>query len=162
MRIIAALGQRGHVIGGADLVPWTNPDVHAQILDELKDQILIMGRRAWQLFGHDLPYARAIVLSRRLSHSNRGPKGPLFVPNLGLALRKAADFDADREVLVVGGASVFRQALPLAQSMTLAWVKAPLEGDLRFPDFDERDWWVEDTWEHPSYEFLKYQRRSVA
>ncbi len=166
MRIVATLGHPDHTIGGAGIVPWTIPDVQSQIFEEIEDQIAVIGRRSWELFGDDLPCHRAVVLSRESSNSAVaaaiGPDDTLRVPNLALALNAARDIDPDREVLVVGGASVFRQALPLAQGMILAVIKSPLPGDLYFPDFSDKEWWIEDTWEHPSFEFLRYRRRNVA
>ena len=168
MRILATLGSPDHTIGGAGIVPWTIPDLRHQIFEEVEDKIVVIGRRSWDLLGAELPCHRAVILTRDSPASNPKveasiePGDALRVPNLALALSTARDLDPEREVLVVGGASVFRQALPLAQGMVLAVIKSPVPGDLHFPDFSDKEWWIEDTWEHPSFELLRYGRRVVA
>jgi dihydrofolate reductase len=59
------------------------------------------------------------------------------VPSLDAAWQAAGDAE---EVCVIGGTSLFREALPLADVIHLTQVEAEVEGDTYFPDFDRGDW----------------------
>jgi len=50
--------------------------------------------------------------------------------------------------MVIGGADVFRETLPLAQRIYLTRVRARLEGDVRFPELSPEQWRVMERVEH--------------
>jgi len=102
---------------------------------------LLMGRCTYESIGRPLPRRHNIVVTRK---SHYTAPGCTVVHSLEAGLRAAGDVE---EVIVIGGASIFRQMLPRAQRLYLTEVHATFAGDTRFPEFDLESWvevWRED------------------
>ena len=61
-----------------------------------------------------------------------------------------------------GGASIYAQTIPLADTMYLSYIKGQYSGDAYFPEFSEQEWAVEKREDHPRFEFVVYRRKGVA
>lgn len=96
---------------------------------------VVMGRRTFESLPKGaLPDRRNIVLTRTLSAI---PGAEVF-PSMETALASCGE---DEEIFVIGGASVYAEALPLAERLFLTHVEAvPAEADVFFPEFDATDW----------------------
>ena len=92
-----------------------------------------MGRTSWEIFGDDLTSANNIVLTR----NPRKVQNAITVPSFDKALERAEATGATR-VFVAGGASVYEQALPVADALYLSYVKGDFDGDTFFPDLRHR------------------------
>ena len=144
------------VIGRGDGMPWEVPEEYAHFLQLVDGQTIIIGRRSYEIFGPTLTKAHTVVVSR----SARELPGAVVVASVEEALRTAASFG--RTVFSAGGASVYAQTLPLADTMYLSYIKGHFDGDAYFPEFDEREWAVERREDHPRFEFVIYRRRGAA
>ena len=143
--IIAALAENG-VIGRAGGLPWHLPDDLKRFKTLTMGRPLLMGRRTFESIGRPLPGRRNLVLTRG---SKELPAGAEGVATLALAMEKCA---ADSELCVIGGAEVYRQALPLAVRLELTLVRATIDGDVIFPDIHMKDWRELSRMEHPADE----------
>jgi dihydrofolate reductase len=110
---------------------------------------LIMGRRTYESIGRPLPDRTNIVLTRDPAFH---PEGVVVARTPEEALTVAGDAP---EVIVFGGAEVFRQFLPMTDRIYLTEVDADVGGDTFF-DFDAADWRVLDSEEHPADERHAY------
>ncbi len=103
-----------------------------------------------------LPNRRNIVLSRR-GKATDFPGADLF-PSLEAALtdcrqREKAGDEQAHEVFIIGGASVYRQALPLADRLSLTCIQdTPQQADTFFPEFSDEDWTEVSREDHPTDE----------
>ena len=149
--IIAAL-DRNYAIGDKDKMPWWIPEEYQQFLNFIKDQSVIMGRKTWEVFSKDLPSRRNFVISR----TERNYERAVVVNSLNDALQQAQQFPED--VFIAGGASVYAQAMLVADKMYLSWIKGDFSGDAWFPEFDKQDWQVERRIDHKAFEFVVYSR----
>jgi dihydrofolate reductase len=140
--IIAALAENG-VIGRAGGLPWHLPDDLRRFKALTMGRPLLMGRRTFESIGRPLPGRRNLVLTRG---SKELPAGAEGVASLALAMEKCA---ADSELCVIGGADVYRQALPLAERLELTLVRATIDGDVIFPEIHKKDWRELSRIEHP-------------
>ena len=115
---------------------------------------IIMGRRTFESLPKGaLPNRRNIVLTR----SQQQFPGAETFPTLAAAL---AACQTDEEVYIIGGASVYRQALPLADRLCLTEIDdTPQEADAFFPDYS--DWVVEREETHEPDERHAYRYRFV-
>ncbi|MCS0497550.1 dihydrofolate reductase [Ancylobacter mangrovi] len=140
LAIVAAIAANG-VIGRGDQLPW-------HISGDLKrfraitwGKPILMGRRTFDAIGRPLPGRTTIVITRDTGFVT--PDGVMVAPTLGAALEKA-EREAERigadEIVVVGGAQIYAQALPLANRLRLTEVHGTPEGDIHFPDFDRAQW----------------------
>lgn len=91
---------------------------------------ILMGRKTFQSLGRPLPGRRNVVLTRDAAFA---PADVVVVHDWEQALAATADAP---ELMVVGGAEIYRLALPRAERIHLTEVEAAPEGDTLFPEFD--------------------------
>jgi dihydrofolate reductase len=156
--IIAAVARNG-VIGREGRLPWRLPDDLKRFKQLTQDHAVIMGRVTYESIGLPLPRRQNIVVSR--SHTV-APAGCLGANSLATAL---ALVDRRDECFVIGGAQLYKEAIPLAHRMYLTQIAADTEGDVRFPAYDERPWRVIAREPHPAdakheyaFEFVTLER----
>ncbi len=125
---------RNRVIGRDNHLPWRLPADLAYFKQVTMGHPVIMGRRTWESIGRPLPGRQNIVVSRNPDYS---APGATVVGSLDDAWRAAGDVD---EACVIGGTSLFAEALPLADRIHLTEVDAEVEGDTYFPPFDRSQW----------------------
>lgn len=133
LTVIVAMA-RNHVIGLNNEMPWHLPDDLRFFKERTLGKTVVMGRRTWDsLRTRPLPNRRNIVLSR-----NPGLRleGALVVASLP----QAAMLADSAEVMLIGGAELYAQALPLAERLYLTEVDAAPAGDAYFPAIDPADW----------------------
>ncbi len=164
LALIAACGTNG-LIGKGQRLPWRLPADLQHFKRRTYGKPMIMGRRTFESLGRVLPGRTHIVLSRQAAYPL--PAGCLLAADWPAALHAAAGCGA-AEALVIGGAQVYAQALPLADRLYLTRVEATLEGDTFFPAWDVSRW--EQVWSqaHPAdarhpyaYTFVTYHRRAL-
>lgn len=132
--MVAAVADNG-VIGADGDIPWRIPDDFAHFKRTTLGHVLVMGRATFESIGRPLPGRTTIVLTRDASWS---ADGVLVAPSLTAALDLADDLPGD--VMVVGGALVYDEAMHVADEQVLTAVHVTPEGDTFYPDFDPADW----------------------
>jgi dihydrofolate reductase len=133
LTIIAALADNG-VIGSEGKLPWHLPDDLRRFKALTMGRPMLMGRRTFDAIGRPLPGRRNLVLTRG---SQPFPAGAQGVPSFESALAVCA---GDPELCVIGGAEVYRLALPRTDRLELTRVHGLFEGDVTFPDFHAGQW----------------------
>lgn len=158
INIIAAVARNRAIGIDNKLIYWLPNDMKRFRL-LTTGHTIIMGRRTYESLPNGaLPNRRNIVLSR----STTELPGCDCYRSLEEALQHC---DPDEEVYIIGGASVYRRALPLADRLCLTEVDdTPKEADTFFPPYD--DWTLKEREEHPAddrhafpYAFATYERR---
>jgi dihydrofolate reductase len=105
---------------------------------------IVMGRKTWESIGRPLPGRTTVVVTHQ-SEYRVADKGVRIAASLDDALH-IAEAAGDDEVFIVGGAEIYRQALPRADRLYFTEVAADVAGDAYFPvNFDTFDW---HEWEH--------------
>lgn len=141
------------VIGRAGVLPWRLKSDLALFRTLTMGKPVIMGRRTWDsLPKKPLPGRFNIVLSRDGSFA---PAGAVVCEDFSEAVEMAkeqAGEDRASEVCVIGGAALFKLALPRARRIYLTEVVATPEGDAFFPPFDEAAWTEVRREAHPAGE----------
>ena len=94
---------------------------------------LIMGRKTHESIGRPLPGRQNIVLTHAKDFD---AEGCTIVHSLDDAFQAAGDVD---EVMIMGGAGIYAEALSHANRLYLTEVHADLSGDVYFPEFDKGD-----------------------
>jgi len=131
--LIAALADN-RVIGRDYRLPWHLPADLQHFKRITLHKPIIMGRRTWESLPGLLPKRTHIVITRNPDY--RAP-GCLLADSPQAALRAAGRV---AEIMVVGGADLYRIMLPLAQRMYLTLVHGDFLGDVRFPEWDPQAW----------------------
>lgn len=160
LSLIAAMA-RNRVIGIDNRLPWHLPADLAHFKATTLGKPMIMGRRTWESLPGLLPGRPHIVVSRDPAYLAKGAR---VARSLDEAIALAGELGD--EAMLIGGAQLYAQALPLADRMYLTLVDAEPRGDAWFPAFDQDEWLLEDREDHPAdernacpYSFLSYRRR---
>ncbi len=124
--LVAAVARNG-VIGRDGDLPWRIPEDLKHFKALTVGGTLIMGRRTYDSIGRPLPGRRTIVVTRQSDWSADGAEVAF---SLEEALALAGDVD---DVFVVGGAEIYRQAMPFADVIELTEVDQNPDGDTHFP-----------------------------
>jgi dihydrofolate reductase len=95
-----------------------------------------MGRKTYESIGRPLKGRTNIVLSRNLFYPSAGIH---VAESIEKAVQLAGQGDRS-EAFIIGGAEIYRLAIPLADRIYLTRVSATLVGDARFPEFNEGEW----------------------
>lgn len=133
--LIAAVAENG-VIGQGNAIPWRLPSDFAHFKRETLGKPLIMGRRTFESIGRPLPGRTNIVVSRQPGYQ---PDGVIVIDSLDAALAHAETIalaDGAGEIMIGGGAEIYRQAMPRADRLLISWVALNPEGDTWFPEID--------------------------
>jgi len=133
--LVAAVADNG-VIGAEGKMPWHLPADLAHFKAVTMGKPVLMGRLTWTSIGKPLPGRDNLVLSRNPAWRAEGARR---VASLDEALRVTEQAGA-RELMVIGGAEVYRQALPRARRIYLTRVHAEPWGDTLFPELDPDAW----------------------
>jgi len=150
--LVAAVARNG-VIGNGPDIPWRLPGEQRLFKELTLGHTLVMGRTTYESIGRPLPGRTTIVLTRDRSWSD---DGVLVAHSFLDALAKSASYDG--EVIVVGGAQVYAEAMPLASEQILSEVPLEPEGDVLYPDFDRNQWLETDREYFDGYERVWLER----
>ncbi|MEM0985168.1 MAG: dihydrofolate reductase [Pseudomonadota bacterium] len=148
--LIVARGSNG-VIGVDGDLPWRLPEDLKAFKRITKGAPLVMGRKTWDsLPKKPLPGRPNIVVSRNGQFLAPGARVYASVPVAVAAAMAAAAVSESEEVFVIGGATLYHDALALAHRLYVTDVDAAPEGDTMFPPLDASDWTVETLLTHPA------------
>ena len=159
LSLIAAVARNG-VIGKDNQLLWHLPGDMRYFRETTRGKPVIMGRKTWESLPEKfrpLPGRLNVVVSRNPDYA---APGAVLAGLLADALGKAGN---EGEIFVIGGADLYRQALPLAGRLYLTEIAADFDGDARFPEIDP-DEWPEVSRSRPveenglAYAFAVYQR----
>jgi dihydrofolate reductase len=146
--LIAALGKNG-VIGSDNSIPWRLPADMKRFRELTTGKPVIMGRKTFESIGRPLPNRTNIVIT---TDRNYKADNCIVAHSVEEAL-KAAKGD---EIMIIGGAKIYRQFLPLANKMYLTFIDKEFEGDAYFPEYDKNEWKETSREEHVDENGLRY------
>ena len=140
MRIamIAAMANN-RVIGKNNQMPWHLPADLKHFKKVTLGKPVIMGRKTYQSIGKALPGRRNIVISRQSGLLSADAD---WVQSIEQAL---ALVQHEAEVMVIGGAEIYRQVLPMADTLYITDIDLSVEGDAFFPDYQAAASWNEQS-----------------
>jgi len=139
LALIFAVAENG-VIGRDNDLPWRLPEDLRHFKAVTMGKPIIMGRKTFDSIGRPLPGRSNIVITRNALFQAEGVSVVASLNDaLELAGRVAASAGVD-EVVVMGGAQIYRAALPLADRLYVTEVHAGVEGDTLLPKVDWTQW----------------------
>lgn len=173
--LIVAVSRNG-VIGKDNKLPWHLPEDLKRFKALTMGHPILMGRKTFESIGKPLPGRTNIVIT----HQKDFAGGALTAPSLDEALRMcdrgatakrseemvapplSADHEKEAEIFVIGGAQIFKHALPAADKLYLTLIDRDVEGDTFFR-------WAPSEWQEVSREdfltaplphsFITYKRK---
>jgi dihydrofolate reductase len=159
LAIIVAMDKQG-LIGRDNDLPWKLSADLQYFRKVTMGKPLIMGRNTHESIGRPLPGRKNIVVTSNKEYQAEGCE---VVASLEHAFIACDDVE---EVMVMGGASLYKQLLSQADKLYLTHVNAELEGDTWFPEWDKNQWKETSREDHLAdeknqypYSFVVYERK---
>lgn len=124
--IILAVAQNG-IIGKDNALVWRQKEDLKYFKKLTSGNVVIMGRRTYESIGKPLPNRDNIVITKNKQFE---AAGCMVVHSLEQAVAVAQQLQ--KEVFIIGGAEIYRQAIPFIQKVYLTRVLGQPEGDASF------------------------------
>ena len=155
VNIIVAMDDHG-LIGKDNALPWHIPE-DMKIFRELTvGNVVIMGRKTFESLGrpNGLPNRDNVVLTTK-------PFVDEGVVSWSNSLLDVLDTYSGsiKELFIIGGASIYSQALDIADTMYISRVHGSYEGNVYFPDVDWDKWQFIRGDKHETFTFEVYNRK---
>lgn len=136
-----------NVIGRDGHLPWHLSADLKRFKTITTGHSIILGRKNYEDIGRPLPNRTNYVLTRNASFE---APGCIVCASLEAAL-EAARAAGETECFIIGGAAVYREAMPLVQKLYFTRVESDVDGDVFFPKWGE-GWSLESEESFPADE----------
>jgi dihydrofolate reductase len=159
--IIVAVANNGG-IGLDNKLLWHLSDDLKMFKKLTSNHFILMGRKTFDSIGKPLPNRQNLVLT---SNPISLPSGciPILSLEAGIELAKEA---GEKELFVIGGANIYKQAMPFVNKIYLSRVNVSLQADTFFEPIIETDWlllekipFLKSEKNEFDFDFLVYKRK---
>jgi len=133
LSIVVAMDSN-RLIGKDNGLPWHLPADLAFFKKLTTGNTILMGRKTFDSIGRPLPNRCNIIITRNADIEIAGCE---VVNSIEKALSLV---QSETEVMVIGGAKLYQQILPIADRLYITQVEGEFDGDTYFPHYDEDDW----------------------
>jgi dihydrofolate reductase len=154
---------RNRVIGAGGDIPWRLPADWAYLKATTMGHPILMGRKTYESIGKPLPGRTNILLT---TNETFAPEGCVVLHSIEEAIRR---YGGDDELFVLGGAEIYKLALPYTDRLYVTMIDQEFVGDTFFPEMDLSNWEVvsrrpgtRDEKNPYDYEFVVYERKKEA
>jgi dihydrofolate reductase len=151
---------KNRVIGVNNTLPWHLPADLKHFKALTMGHHIVMGRKTYESIGMPLPGRTSVVVTRNANYS---VPGVVVVNSLAAAITACGN---DKEIFVIGGAELYRQAIALADRIYLTEIDADISGDAHFTELDGKLWQETGRVSHAPdeknlhpYHFVVYDRK---
>ena len=148
---------KNNVIGKNGKIPWKIKGEQKQFRELTTGNVVVMGRKSYEEIGHPLPNRKNIVVSKSKNFTGEN------LVTVG-SLQEAISISGDENVYIAGGYGLFKEALPLVDTMYITEIDMVIEnGDVFFPEFDSNEFDIaigQTGGEHIKYTRTIYTRRN--
>ena len=163
--IITAM-TRSRVIGDGNHLPWSIPEELRYFKKITLNKPIIMGNSTFASVGNrPLPNRLNIVLTRDQQKSvdynqQYDHKKIIFVNDVEASIQAAKNFyshqnididDPKAQIMVIGGAKIYQQFLPIASKLYISMIKDDYDGDILFPEYDASKWQLTAEQDYPEF-----------
>ncbi|MFH1356559.1 MAG: dihydrofolate reductase [bacterium] len=129
LSIIVAIAEN-NAIGIKNEMPWHIPEDFKHFKETTLDHTIVMGEKTFESIGRALPGRKNVIMTLLEDYT---AEGTTIIHSIDELLEMAK---GDEEVFVIGGATIYKLALPYADKLYLTLVKTKIDGDAFFPSVD--------------------------
>jgi len=133
---------QNRVIGKDNVMPWHLPEDLKYFKRITMGHPIIMGRKTFDSIGRPLPGRKNIIVTRQPHWHAEGVNVAHSLDEALACARHATAGGSKSQAMLIGGAELYEQAMPLSDTIFLTEIHAEIEGDAFFPSFN-RDLWLE-------------------
>lgn len=160
--IIAAVAEQ-NALGKDNQLIWHLPADLRRFKKVTSGHPIIMGRKTFESLGRPLPNRTNIVITRNKDYHL---DGIVVAHSLEEAIGKAQQID--EQIFIIGGATIYKKAIGLADFLDITHVHHSFEADAFFPKIDTSIWeevsnesFKADEKNKYNYSFVRYQRKKI-
>jgi dihydrofolate reductase len=154
--IVVAMSKNGRALGRSNELLWHIPEDLKRFKEKTLGHPIIMGRKTFEsiiaILGKPLPGRTNIVVTRNKDFTY---EGVIVASSLAEALTRGNELDKE-EVHIGGGAEIYKQILPMVDTLYVTYVHDEPEADTFFPEF-ENDFEISKMHPMQKHEGLEYQ-----
>lgn len=148
--IVAMDENRGIGLNGK--LPWRLSSDLKRFRELTMGHHIIAGRKTYESIGKPLPGRKMVIITRDRDFKADSCDVVHTIED-GLNLARERD---ETEAFVIGGADIYAQTLELAGRLYLTLVRAKVEADAFFPQWNENDWDEIESFDHQVDEKNQY------
>lgn len=137
IHIIAAIS-KNNALGKDNQLLWYLPNDLKYFKKVTTGYPVIMGRKTFESIGKPLPNRLNLIISRNKKSST---ENLIYCNSLSEAIALASA--QNKDIFIIGGGEVYKQAMPLAQKLHLTLVDTVIEADTFFPEVNTDEWQLE-------------------
>ena len=161
LSIIVAVANN-NVIGKDNKLIWHLPEDLKRFKRITSGHTIIMGRRTFESLGRVLPNRKHVILCND-KQLNIDDENVEVLEDISLLDKY---IESEEEHFIIGGATIYKLLMPKADKMYITHINESFEGDVYFPQIDEKEWKVVE--EEPGlkdennpfyYKYVTYERR---
>ena len=157
LNLIAGMTEQ-RIIGNEGKLPWYIPEDLELFKEITEGNTVLMGRKTYQSLPETkkpLPNRNNIVITRNINPYL--DFRTTFSYNLKEGLKMAESYE--KPIFVIGGESIYKQTLPLANKLYISHIKRNHPGDTFFPEVDFiNDWEIEQEKNFQDFIFKIYKK----
>ncbi|PQL90030.1 dihydrofolate reductase [Apibacter sp. wkB309] len=162
MTIIAAIDEN-NAIGNNNQLLWHLPLDLKRFKSLTQNHVILMGRKTFESLGRPLPNRQNMVISSKADYPV--PNNVYLFSSLPEAIEAARNKDSNP--YIIGGGTIYSQALKYADTLELTLVHTQIDkADTYFPEIDFSEWNKTFDEFHPKddkhlydFRFVTYQRK---
>ena len=132
--LVVAMDQN-RVIGKDNQLPWHLPADLQYFKKVTMGNPIVMGRKTFDSIGRVLPGRENVIVTRNRDYIN----ADCTILHSIEDVKHFAD-TTEKEVMIIGGAEIFKEVLPVADRLYITKIHAEFTGDTYFPAIDEKEW----------------------
>ena len=156
--IISAIA-KNNVIGKSNCeMPWHVKEEFQHFKQTTLGSPVIMGRKTFETLGKPLKGRENIIITR-----NENFKVDFEEIKLTYSIEDAIYYCKLKnyeKAFIIGGGTIYRQAIILADEMILSFMKFEADGEVTFPEIKSNDWRIESTEDREQFEIRRYVRKN--
>jgi len=162
LSIIVAVAEN-NVIGKDNKLIWHLPEDLKRFKRLTTGHTIIMGRKTFESLGRILPNRKHVILCNDME-MNIDNENVEVLEDISMLKEY---IESEEEHFIIGGATIYKLLMPYAKKLYLTLIHEEFEGDVYFPEIEEKDWKIIDreeglrNEENPfDYEYITFERKN--
>jgi dihydrofolate reductase len=156
--IIVAVATNG-VIGKANgEMPWHVKEDFQHFKKTTMGSPIIMGRKSFESLGKPLKGRENIVVTRNVNLNYDFDDVKIFL-SLNEAIEYCKSLNKEK-IFITGGGEIYKQSISSADEMIISHMKFEAEGEVKFPEIDMNEWYIDSKDDREQFAIITYKRKN--
>lgn len=143
-------------IGNKGLIPWHFKEDFKQFKEKTIGKRILMGKVTFDGLGKPLPLRHTVVACFK-GEEGENTDEVTYITDLFKFLEE--NKDTDEEIMVCGGAGIYKLCLPYCKKLYISLIEGKHEADTYFPIYDINDYDVLNTTQYEGFKLIEYQKK---